>query len=314
MSEVHDPLATLLLHVDSSWDPLASHESVRDWPDGSVERFEELGLLVPLAPFTVTTCEDCGDFHDVVYLKNHRGGTTLMAFCPEFGGFDVDPATLRRWRFDVDRFAHLVAHELGLSGTPEGLVDGRLWRLGRVYESETWCAVHLGLALHHQEAGPIRDRLPERAICLVPRHLPDTASGDRVFLPLDEIATWNGSGLVLDGDAFVSVEVPGRRRPKRRRATRLAAIEVLEGEMAQHLREARDHAFDTKFRTDVPKLLPRPKRYELAARCQLSEAAVSRAFNESDVLQRLWDLAADLHGLMAHADDFVSSVSPVGRI
>ena len=84
------------------------------------------------------------------------------------------------------------------------------------------------------------------------------------------------------------------------RGSRLAVIEMLTGEMQEHLRAARDHAVDTLDRTGTPQLLPRPQRDFLARKLNVHKSSVTRAFqdDESRELQFLWDLAADLDRIL----------------
>jgi len=73
--------------------------------------------------------------------------------------------------------------------------------------------------------------------------------------------------------------------------------------MKEHLKAARDHAFDTLDRTGMPQLLPRPQRDFLAKKLGVHKSSVTRAFNdrEANELRFLWELAADLDRILEHA-------------
>ena len=77
-------------------------------------------------------------------------------------------------------------------------------------------------------------------------------------------------------------------------------IEMLTGEMHEHLRAARDHAVDTLDRTGTPQLLPRPQRDFLARNLNVHKSSATRAFQDDEAreLQYLWELAADLDRIL----------------
>jgi len=85
---------------------------------------------------------------------------------------------------------------------------------------------------------------------------------------------------------------------KKKRGTRAAAIEAIKDELVQHIRAARDHAFDAMDRSDAPALLPRPQKKELARRLGLKPHTVTRCFRDSPELRTLWDIAADIRQVM----------------
>ena len=81
-----------------------------------------------------------------------------------------------------------------------------------------------------------------------------------------------------------------------KRAPRLTAIEKIEKALEDHIRSARDHAFDLEQRGRPMALLPRPEQQDLAAHLGLSESAVSRSLNDpaATKLKILWDTAESL--------------------
>lgn len=81
-----------------------------------------------------------------------------------------------------------------------------------------------------------------------------------------------------------------------KRAPRLTAIEKIEKALEDHIRAARDHAFDLEQRGRPMALLPRPEQKNMAAQLGLSESAVSRSLNDSAAtkLKVLWETADSL--------------------
>jgi hypothetical protein len=74
-------------------------------------------------------------------------------------------------------------------------------------------------------------------------------------------------------------------------------------ELTQHLSAARDHAIETRNRTGVPELLPRPLQLELATLTGMTESDVSRCLNDpkAKVLKLLWRTANDIEQLLGWA-------------
>lgn len=95
-----------------------------------------------------------------------------------------------------------------------------------------------------------------------------------------------------------------RRLPapaKKKRAERAAGIEALKKELVEHVRAARDNAQEAVDRDVKPALLPRPRKQELARRAGVGPHTVTRCFQDSPDLQRLWSLAADLDAILKYA-------------
>ena len=89
----------------------------------------QLKLIEPAAPATRLTCPECDTGHVETVAELIEEGTRFSFItCPEVGMVRIDPTALERWAFSHDRFAALVASELG--GTSTSLLDGRVWRVG----------------------------------------------------------------------------------------------------------------------------------------------------------------------------------------
>lgn len=98
---------------------------------------------------------------------------------------------------------------------------------------------------------------------------------------------------------MVGTTLPANYKTKAKpakRAPRLTAIEKIEKALEEHIRAARDHAFDLEQRGRPMALLPRPEQKDLAAQLGLSESAVSRSLNDpaATKLKILWDTADSL--------------------
>ncbi|MBL9147338.1 MAG: hypothetical protein JNM94_01460 [Phycisphaerae bacterium] len=88
----------------------------------------QLKLIEPAAPATRLTCPECDTGHVETVAELIEEGTRFSFItCPEVGMVRIDPTALERWAFSHDRFAALVASELG--GTSTSLLDGRVWRV-----------------------------------------------------------------------------------------------------------------------------------------------------------------------------------------
>ncbi|MAD79965.1 MAG: hypothetical protein CMJ50_03855 [Planctomycetaceae bacterium] len=85
-----------------------------------------------------------------------------------------------------------------------------------------------------------------------------------------------------------------------KRGPRAALITELTRELQEHLRTARDHAFDTMDRTGTPQLLPRPQKDFLAKKLDVHKSTVTRAFSDDEARELcfLWDLADDLDRIL----------------
>jgi hypothetical protein len=87
---------------------------------------------------------------------------------------------------------------------------------------------------------------------------------------------------------------------KKKRAGRAVGIEAVKRELIEHIRSARDNAQEAIDRDMKPALLPRPRKQELARRAGVLPYTVTRCFQDSPELQRLWTLAADLDAILKY--------------
>lgn len=103
---------------------------------------------------------------------------------------------------------------------------------------------------------------------------------------------------------MVETTLPANFRNKKsraRRASREADIDKLERALEEHIRSARDHAFNLKARGQPIVLLPRPEQKDLAVQLGMSTSAVSRCLHDprAKVLKILWETADSIEAVLA---------------
>ncbi|MEX0716603.1 MAG: hypothetical protein WD066_08450 [Planctomycetaceae bacterium] len=134
----------------------------------------------------------------------------------------------------------------------------------------------------------------------------DAALGSSWQPSEDEGAGWKSAHPENSGDGKGATPgiAPLGHSPRaarvRKRAKRAANIELLEQELIQHIRSARDHAQATVEFDRVPDLLPRPTQRDLASRVGITESVASRCFNDRRAtrLNLLWETAGDLNAVV----------------
>ena len=110
--------------------------------------------------------------------------------------------------------------------------------------------------------------------------------------------------LILNPDALAQHVAAALKRTVEKspakRTARATAIDAIKAALKDHLRAARDHAYDSKRRRGEPELLPRPTQKQLAEQLGLSRSAVSRAINDKyeKELPILWENLLDLEFVM----------------
>ncbi|GAB4292665.1 MAG: hypothetical protein Kow0067_19330 [Coriobacteriia bacterium] len=188
------------------------HRDLSEWPPGSLQVFQRLGVVRRSAGGLTASCPSCDDGHIEVVAERPGpdGQTRLYIYCPEQLRLEVTAEMCQGWEVNPDGLAACVAAGLGLKGTPKAVVPNRLWRLGRIpcdgTTREVVFAVRLGEAdgtsvVAHVGVGG-------RAIVIVPRLVPD----DRIWpgrvpavVPLDRVGDLDGDQFVIDGVAFMEI-------------------------------------------------------------------------------------------------------------
>ncbi len=119
--------------------------------------------------------------------------------------------------------------------------------------------------------------------------------------------------MVHESNAPVSVSVSdslpsnvqqqdgAQAKKPRKRAPRAATIDAIKKLLREHLLVARDHAYTTRDRGGVPKLLPRPSQEHIAERLKVSVSSVSRAINDGadKEIKILWGAAVNIDQIMS---------------
>jgi hypothetical protein len=289
---------------------LGKHLSVDD-----ARRLVAAGLLSPGEPPVELLCSECGEYTDIVYIDDYKGEFFPVLPCTENVGSRVDPERMQTWQLTLSQVAETVFKPLGLTGTPEELEPDRLWRLGR----KTWAGV--SWTVYFARNLPRRDamrllagiRAPARSVVLVPKYLPLEPPEPKtpLILRLVDFVSFEAGEVCVD-EAYVAEQLVLRLAdeaktpaPKRqpRRGPRSAHIELLTRALEEHLRSARDYAFERLDRTGAAELPPRPTMDFLARKLGVDKATVSRCLNDKRAgkLRLLWELAADPDRLLAAA-------------
>ena len=307
-------MANPLRPIWSRWDvdPPAIHaREARSELRDIFGTLRDRSLVRAMTPAGAADCTDCGRRCRVGFVTDTGATVRGYIHCADCGLAEIPASLLERWELDTSAVLTAVFREASLAIEPR--VPGRLWRVGHAQwagrSREVWFVRGRG-----------RDREPEIATVLRSRSkavvfAPTEANAQRwrettgnLVIPI-EAATAPGDGFVrldiafVEGrihDAGLGEDVSKPRRVKKR-ACRAANIEALRQAIVEHLRAARDHAFDAEERFGQARLLPRPTQKALGMETGLTESDVSRCLNDPEAreLRLYWDVAGDLGRIMA---------------
>ena len=188
------------------------HRDLSEWPTGSLQVFQKLGVVHRSAGGLTASCPSCDDGHIEVVAERPGpdGQARLYIYCPEQLRLEVTAEMCQGWEVNPDGLAASVAAALGLKGTPKPVVPNRLWRLGRIPCDGTTREVVFAVRLGEADATSVVAHVGVggRAIVVVPRLVPD----DRVWpgrvpavVPLDRVGELEGDQFVVDGAAFMEI-------------------------------------------------------------------------------------------------------------
>ena len=161
-----------------------------------------LKLIAPTSQATRLTCPECDVGHvETVAELVEDGVRVWFITCPEVGVVRLDATALQRWAISHDRFAALVASELG--GTSTSLLDGRVWRVGTYEANGKRRDVLLarGLRWPDQAACVARVRRSVGAVVLAPCEPPPVEGwGDKPprVVELERALSQSAGGISLD--------------------------------------------------------------------------------------------------------------------
>ncbi len=200
-----------------------------NWPAGVIARLEQLGLLVPLSPATVFSCDACGfDHAELVQWQLDAGtGPRVSIPCPHVGVVPVDPAALRRWAVRLPAIASAVGTALGATGGTTERAPSRVWKLGTIRTGGRVWVGFLAAGLTRADGAAVIESVPElraaNALVFVPAAVPPTAvwSADRAptVVPLTDLLHLGATGLTTDRE-FLTSALPADTRPSAQEATR----------------------------------------------------------------------------------------------
>jgi len=305
-----DPMDIVWRSADTESPTFAGDETA-SWKPGLAQSLEKLGFLRPGKTATHVTCDACADGHtsEVTTNKYSNGRARFFIVCPENGRIEVEREHLLQWSVDFAPALKAIADGLGVKTTAEELVPRRVWKLGRASLAGRSRVVWAARGLSWPDAPSLADVLPtgKSPILFFFGLTPTTGvvklRPDAIIAARD-VVRLNRDDLVFDLKAVVTqVSVPDAvdaKRPTRKRASRTAAIDAIKQALREHLRSARDHAYDLRDRGKDIALLPRPTMRQLADQLKLHISSVSRAMSDraDREISILWAAAEDLDQVM----------------
>jgi hypothetical protein len=286
---------------------------------GSIATLEQLGLIRPAEPASTSICRDCdgGRAHSVEFIRDRQSGSMHgYIHCSHCGLTEVDPRELDRWRIDPLALLRAVMAKLTPAPRePTELIPGRLWNAGKVHLLGQLREVFFVTGYRTATGSAVVDFLRTRTKCIVlmPSEIGVARWGvasNNLLLAIESVATLEDSGIALDQQlletrvaAFFGSKKP--KTPPKRRSSRLAGLDALERELAEHLRAARDHAITSRDFSGEAKLLKRPTKDQLARRAKVSASAATRCFKDEAgaKLRMMWELAIDLDAIIGYRED-----------
>jgi len=286
-------------------------EDMEAIPRPDLDRLIELGLVKQTATAMHVTCDACTEGHveEVVRIMYPDQVTRFFITCPESGRVEVPRERLLQWTVDYLPLFTALLSALSASPSVEEVLPGRVWNLGRVAlagKSRTIWAIR-GLA--RPDAAQIVDVLPKGRSPVV-FFLGQPLDDGLLQIPCESIIELRTVVTLRDDEIFVDAEgierqlaseVAGtaKKKPKKR-ASRTATIDAIKQALREHLRAARDHAYNSRDHGSGAALLPRPSQQQLAALLNIHVSSVSRAINDpSDKeITILWEAANDLEQVM----------------
>jgi hypothetical protein len=286
-------LQSLWERVEQSRPQISEQElefaSVRD-------RWLELGWLKETSASPSATCPDCQTPGCPIHYPLDRDCQVHpMICCMECGPVAI--TIPRRWTVEIQAILTSTSHTLGIRGEPVPVMNGSLWKLGRLLNtllSRDCYFVRPGNRGLTADLMTELDRHPQ-AILAVGRRLnreEQLRLPNRIVLVCSDLFDFGEEGLQLDRKQLQAIceDATGvKKKPSpKRRDTRLRGISMLQDYMTQHVQSAKDHLLETG------QLLPRPDQKILAQACRMTESAVSRCLNDpedhANLLRMLWTI------------------------
>lgn len=307
-------MSPLLKKVLSRWEsnpPVISAEEAFGVLQPIFASLRSHSILRPTSSSAAFTCTECGERCRVTHISDKAGDLHGYIHCRDCGIVAVPPHALERWELDAPGFLTTAFRDIQLAIHER--VARHLWQVGKAHWAGRTREVWFARSFRRDAVSAVTQVLASRpkAILFAPTEL--GAGRWQEITPNLTLALESTLTLANGSISFDAEYVAGRlvdaglgpdtmtSRPTKKRGDRAANIESLRKEMIEHLRAARDRAFDTREQTGEPELLPRPTQKALGERVGLSEPDVSRCLRDPEAreLQLYWKTALDLDQLMA---------------
>lgn len=305
-----DPLDLLWRCADNP-SPVLVLEDLEAISRYDLDRLMELGLVRKSATATHVICDACAEGHveevDRILYPEHV--TRFFITCPENGRVEVPRERLMQWAVDYLSLFLSLSSALSASTGVTEVIPGRVWNLGRAALAGKSKTIWVARGLAWSDAAQLAHVLPKgRSPVLFFLGQPPDDNLLQVpresIIELRTVISLGDEGIVVDVDSIgrqlvVEIAEVAKKKPQKR-ASRAATIDAIKQALREHIRAARDHAFNSRDRGSGSALLPRPSQKQLAAQLSISESSVSRAINDpSDKeIAILWEIADDLEQVM----------------
>ncbi len=135
---LEDVLQELIQVVSSKGDGTISWEQVRQWPESTIEIFQDAGWIKPKSPAKRVVCSGCDEncFMPVhVYPPVQDRSAKAFVACEKFdymGRISISLDCLQQWQITENQVAGWIASELGLRGKPKRDNEGSNILIGDV--------------------------------------------------------------------------------------------------------------------------------------------------------------------------------------
>jgi hypothetical protein len=305
-----DPLDLLWRCADNPT-PALVLENLEAISQSDLDRLMELGLVRESATATHVICDACAEGHveevDRIEYADHV--TRFFITCPENGRVEVPRERLMQWAVDYLPLFLSLSSALSASTGVTEVFPGRVWNLGRAALAGKSKTIWVARGLAWSDAAKLVDVLPKgRSPVLFFLGQPPDDNLLQVpresIIELRTIISFCNEGIAVDVDGIkrqlvAEIAEVATKKPQKR-ASRAATIDAIKQALKEHLRAARDHAFNARDRGLGSALLPRPSQKQLAAQLNIHESSVSRAISDpSDKeIAILWEIANDLEQVM----------------
>lgn len=307
-------MSPLLKKVLSRWEsnpPVIVAEEASGGLQPIFASLRNQSILRPTSSSSGFTCTECGERCRVTHISDQAGDLHGYIHCRDCGIVSVPAHALERWELDAPGFLAAVFRDIQLA--IQERVARHLWQVGKAHWAGRTREVWFARSFRRDAVSAVTQVLASRPKAILFAPTESGASRWQEITPNLTLALESTLTLANGNISFDTDYVEGRlvdaglgpdataSRPTKKRGNRAANIELLRKEMIEHLRAARDHAFDTREKTGEPELLPRPTQKALGELVGLSEPDVSRCLRDlkAKELQLYWNTALDLDQLMS---------------